>query len=389
MTENQERFQRFDVLRRIEHWLLFLSFTILGITGLIQKFAENPVSIWLVGLLGGVQIVRIIHRVAAITFFLESVYHFAYLGYLLIVQKKQATMLPGVKDVVDGIQAIGHNLGLRKEAPKMGRYNFSEKVEYLAMVWGLVLMGLTGLMMWNPIFTTKILPGQFIPAAKVAHGWEAVLAVLAIILWHFYHVHIKRWNWSMIKGSLSREEMEEEHALELEEMESSEKAAPVSLKSSSLRKKIYLPVSMILSLAVIGLIYYFITFQDTAIKTIEPINQGGLIFVPQTPTPMPTKAPTATPGPTAALPAGPLTYSTGIGDMFINRCGSCHGSLGGLSVKTYEDLMKGGSTGPVITAGDAANSLVITKLADGKHPGNFDAAELAKIIEWINAGATK
>lgn len=389
MTENQQAFYRFNILRRIEHWLLFISFTILGITGLIQKFAENPFSVWLITLLGGVQIVRIIHRVAAITFFLESVYHFAYMGYLLIVQRKQATMMPGVKDVTDGIQAITYNLGITKEPPKMGRYNFSEKVEYLAMIWGLVLMGLTGLMMWNPIFTTKILPGQFIPAAKVAHGWEAVLAVLAIILWHFYHVHIRSWNWSMIKGKLSRHEMTEEHALELEEIESVEKAAPISQKDEARRKVLYLPVSFILSLGVVGVIIYFITYQPTTLKTMVPIEPGGAIFEPQTPTPLPTKAPTPTPGPTAALPAGPLTYSTGIGDIFVNRCGTCHGSMGGLSVRTYDDLMKGGSDGPVIVAGDAANSMVITKLADGKHPGNFDPAEVAKIIEWINAGAAK
>lgn len=389
MTENHEKIHRFNILRRIEHWLLFISFTTLGITGLIQKFAENPVSVWVVALLGGVQIVRIIHRVAAITFFMESVYHFAYMGYLFIVQRKQATMMPGIGDVKDGIQAITYNLGITKEPPKMGRYNFSEKVEYLAMIWGLVLMGLTGLMMWNPIFTTKILPGQFIPAAKVAHGWEAVLAVLAILLWHFYHVHIRHWNWSMIKGTLSREEMEEEHALELEEMEAGKKAALISQKSTARRKLLYLPTSAVLSIAAIGLVIYFITYQPTTLKTIQPIDQGGSIFVPQTPTPLPTKAPTATPGPTAALPAGPLTYSTGIGDIIVNRCGTCHGSMGGLSVRTYEDLMKGGVDGAVIIAGDAANSMLITKLADGKHPGNFDPAELAKIIEWINAGAVK
>jgi len=103
---------------------------------------------------------------------------------------------------------------------------------------------------------------------------------------------------------------------------------------------------------------------------------------------MPTKAPTATPGPQAEVPTGPLTYATGIGAIFTDSCGSCHGALGGLSVKTYDDLMKGGTTGPVIVAGDADASLVITKLADGKHPGNFEPAELEKIIEWINAGAT-
>ena len=102
---------------------------------------------------------------------------------------------------LDALQWFRYNLGMAEKPPKMPRYNFMEKAEYWAMAWGLVLMGLTGLMLWNPIATTNILPGTFIPAAKAAHGAEAVLAVLAIILWHFYHVHIKHWNWAMIKGT--------------------------------------------------------------------------------------------------------------------------------------------------------------------------------------------
>ena len=389
MTEHQNEIMRFDKIRRVEHWLLFISFTTLAITGLVQKYPNNVVSLGIMTLLGGVQIVRIIHRISAVMFILEAIFHFAYMGYQLYVQRKKATMVPGVKDVVDAVQATGHNLGLRKEGPKMGRYNFAEKAEYLAVIWGLVMMGLTGLMLWNPIFTTKILPGQFIPAAKVAHGLEAVLAVLAILLWHFYHVHIKRWNWSMVKGTLTREEMEEEHGLELEEIEKGETAAPISPVVLSKRKKIYYPIAAILAIVLAAGLYAFVTFEETAITTIPPLEEQGTIFVPQTPTPLPTKAPTATPGPQVELPAGPLTWETGIGAMFEQRCGSCHGAMGGLSVKSYEALMQGGKSGPVITAGDAENSLALTKVADGKHPGQFEADELEKIIEWINAGATQ
>lgn len=389
MTEHQNEIMRFDKIRRIEHWLLFISFTTLAITGLVQKYPNNAVSLNIVILLGGVQIVRIIHRIAAVMFILEAVFHFAYMGYQLYVQRKKATMIPGVKDVVDAVQATGHNIGLRKAGPKMGRYNFAEKAEYLAVIWGLVMMGLTGLMLWNPIFTTKILPGQFIPAAKVAHGLEAVLAVLAILLWHFYHVHIKRWNWSMVKGTLTREEMEEEHGLELEEIEKGETAAPIPPVVLSKRKKVYYPIAAILAIALTVGLYAFVTFEETAITTIPPLEEQGTVFVPQTPTPLPTKAPTATPGPQVELPAGPLTWETGIGAMFEQRCGSCHGAMGGLSVKSYETLMQGGKSGLVITAGDAENSLALTKIADGKHPGQFEADELEKIIEWINAGATK
>ncbi|HQL39695.1 MAG TPA: hypothetical protein PKV95_09470, partial [Anaerolineaceae bacterium] len=170
----------------------------------------------------------------------------------------------------DGIGMIGYNVGLRKDRPRMGRYNFTEKVEYWAMMWGLVLMGLTGFMLWNPIATTNILPGQFIPAAKVAHGMEAVLAVLAILIWHFYNVHIKKWNWSMIKGKLSHEEMEEEHAGELDEIERGEAGRIAPLADIRKRRNIFIPLAVVFALVCLFAIYQFVTYEETALTTIAP-----------------------------------------------------------------------------------------------------------------------
>ena len=219
MSDTIKNYLRFDVAQRFEHLLLIISFTLLGLTGLPQKYSLAPISQAIIAALGGIETIRIIHRIAAVVFVLEAVYHLVVVGYKVFVMRKQASMLPGVKDGTDAFQWLMHNIGLRKQAPKMPRYNFMEKMEYWAMAWGLVLMALTGFILWNPLSTARILPGQFIPAAKAAHGAEAVLAVLAIILWHFYNVHLKKWNWSMIRGTLSKEEMEEEHGEELEEIE--------------------------------------------------------------------------------------------------------------------------------------------------------------------------
>ena len=98
------------------------------------------------------------------------------------------------------MQALLYNIGFAKTYPQMGRYTFEEKMEYWAFVWGAAVMGMTGFLMWNPITATQYLPGEFVPAAKAAHGGEAVLAVLAIIIWHMYGVHIKRFNKAMFTG---------------------------------------------------------------------------------------------------------------------------------------------------------------------------------------------
>lgn len=398
MSENKQ-YLRFDVARRIEHALIILSFTVLGLTGLIQKYATAGISDFLIQALGGIEFTRIIHRTAAAIFLLEAVYHLVVMGYKLYVQRVEASMLPGIKDARDVIQYAGYNLGLTKDHPKMGRFNFAEKMEYLAMVWGLVLMGLTGLMLWNPIMTANVLPGQFIPAAKSAHGMEGVLAVLAIILWHFYNVHIKKWNWSMIKGTLSHEEMQEEHALELNAIEAGQKRVPPTPQEQKKRIMIFAPAAAVVTLVLAVVIFQFLTFEKTAIDTV-PLASGGVpIFQRQTPTAIPTLPPTATPAPEpTAVPgqaatAAPVTGATGdwaggVDKVFQDGCASCHGAaaMGGLNVTTYGDLMKGGTSGAVITAGDPEHSLLVKKMKDS-HPKVFTDAELATVIAWIKAGA--
>lgn len=385
MSEEKQIYQRFSLFRRIEHLVLIISFTTLGLTGLIQKYALNAVSLWLVQFLGGIESVRIIHRVAATIFILEGIYHLVVMGYVLFVQNKKATMMPGIKDLTDAIQALLHNIGLAKTHPKMPRYNYAEKMEYLAMLWGYVLMGLTGFMLWNPILTAKLLPGEFIPAAKVAHGAEAVLAVVAIILWHFYNVHIKHWNWSMFKGHLTEHEMEEEHGQELEEIKHGPAYVPPAEEVYKKRMKIFVPISAVFSIALVGGLIYFITFEESAITTVPPVYADVEVFVPQTPTAMPTPEPTPTPDPALAN-----TWDGGIGAVFEQQCGTCHGVNGGFSIKTYAEALQGGNNGAEIVPGDAQASLVLSVGAPGSdHPGQFTAEELERVRIWIQNGAKK
>ncbi len=390
MSESQKTYTRFSLAQRIEHIVLIASFTTLAVTGLVQKFAQSSISISIIAALGGIEMTRIIHRGAAIVFLVQAIYHLVAIGYRLYVERKEASMLPGFKDLQDAFQHLLYNLGLRNERPKMGRFNFIEKAEYWAMLWGLVLMALTGFMMWNPIATARIFPGQAIPAAKVAHGAEAILAVLAIFLWHFYHVHIKVFNKSMFTGKITRHEMEEEHALELEKIEKGLLPPPPSAEELRKRKRVYYPVAAVLTIILLFFVYRFVTFEETAITTIQPVSaRSGDIFVPQTPTPLPTQPPTATPAPTQEGQGsqGPLSWNNGIGQIIGQRCGSCHGEMGGLALDTYESAMKGGKSGVVIAAGDPEGSLLVTTVRDGNHPGKFEAQELEQIIRWIQEGA--
>lgn len=266
----QEKYHRFDLWQRIDHIMLLTSFTVLSITGLPQMFSIHPWATWAILGMGGIETVRIIHRMAATLLMLGAIYHGGLITYKVFVRRVRMTMLPGWQDVVDAFQAFSYNLGLHKKHPRMGQYNFAEKAEYWAVIWGSVVMIITGFMLWNPITTTLFMPGEIIPAAKAAHGGEALLAVLSIISWHFYHVHIKRFNKSMFTGYLSRAEWKEEHALELERIESGHRDIPPDPATLRRRTRVFVPVAVVISATLLVGLYFFVTYEHTAIRTIEP-----------------------------------------------------------------------------------------------------------------------
>lgn len=269
-TRGREAFQRFTLSQRIEHIILVVAFTGLALTGLPQKFALQPWAETMIAFMGGIERVRIIHRVMAAVLMLETIYHGGVVTYKLYVLRQPPYMLPSFQDVRDMIYIIAYNLGLRDERPKMGRFNFEEKMEYWAVVWGLAIMGVTGFMMWNPITTTHLLPGQVVPAAKSAHGNEALLAVLAIIIWHMYNEHISHFNTSIFTGKIDRETMEKKHALELEVIESGRVPPPPPPEVYRKRMRVFVPFAVVMTILLLAGVVWFITFEQTAIATIPP-----------------------------------------------------------------------------------------------------------------------
>jgi len=385
---------RFPFSDRVQHLVMLLSFTALAVTGLVQKYPLNSVSLFIVRLWGGVENIRATHHVAATMLMLIAIYHLISMGYKVFVLRQRMTMLPSLQDIKDAWMAFTYNIGLGKSRPQMGRYTFEEKAEYWALIWGTVIMGLTGFMMWNPLATVKLLPGDFIPAAKAAHGAEALLAVLAIIVWHMYGVHLKRFNKAMWTGQLSEEEMLHEHPLELADIKAGIAGRAPSAAALRKRQMIYYPIASVLGVAMLFSVYGFVNGEQTAITTVPPQIATIPVYVPETPTPLP-PTPTQVPSPTPAVAAeGTSASSTSptwmnVGPIFAAKCLQCHGDLasGGLVLSTYADALKGGKDGPVIVPNDAANSKLFIIQSAGGHLGQLSAEELAIIKAWIEAGA--
>jgi len=288
MSKTNTTYLRFPLARRIEHLVMLLSFSTLGLTGLTQKYIDAAFSKWFIGLIGGIETLRSVHHTAAIVMMFGTLYHLLVMGYHIFVLRSRMSMLPTLQDVKDAWQALMYNVGLAKSYPQMGRYTFEEKMEYWAFVWGAVVMGLTGFLMWNPITATRFLPGEFVPAAKAAHGGEALLAVLAIIIWHMYGVHLKRFNKAMWTGRQTEEEMLHEHPLELADIKAGIADRRPDAATIRKRMRIYVPIASVLTLVMLAGIYGFINAEETALTTIPPQeNQIIEPFTPQTPTPAP------------------------------------------------------------------------------------------------------
>ncbi len=382
------KYLRFSISDRIEHWVQMASFAILALTGLIQKFSNIKLSQSIVSLLGGVETVRIIHRGATIALMVGVIYHLGTTGYNFFVKRTRLSMLPTINDITAAWESFLFNLGIKDKKPQQGRYTFDEKFEYWAFIWGTVIMGFTGFMLWNPIATTRFLPGDFIPAAKAAHGGEALLAVLAIIIWHFYHVHIKHFNKSMFTGYITEKEMLEEHPKELADLKAGITKVTQNPEDIKKRERIFFPAYGMISAVLFTGLFLFVSMEETAIETRMPPDDDVPVFVRLTPTPVPTPIPSPTVPENQELLT---TWVGGISDAFLESCSQCHGenAMGGLNVNTYESILRGGDSGPIIIRGDSQNSLLVGIQASGNHPGQFTGATLALINEWIDKGAAE
>ena len=210
---------RMNVNQRVQHLLLLSSFIVLVLTGFALAYPESPFA-WLFGSSETPR--RLIHRIAALVMMGVGLYH---IGYMVGTREGRQGLKDfwfNFKDARDVVDVMKYYLGLSKKHPRMGRFTYGEKAEYWAVVWGTVVMGITGLMIWYNVISTNWMPRWWIDVATTIHFYEAVLATLAIIVWHLYNVIFDPdaypLNWAWFDGKMDEEQFEHEHGLEYDKM---------------------------------------------------------------------------------------------------------------------------------------------------------------------------
>lgn len=193
--------ERMTRATRWQHGLVMLSFPILVYTGFALKYPEAwwaaPLLRWerSLGLRGA------IHRAAAVVMMVGLLWHVFALVSNQRLRACMRKMLPSFRDVRVALGTFAYYLGRRPHAPHSGIFNYAEKAEYLAFMWGSGVMALTGFLLWFENTTLQYLPSWVPDIATAIHFYEAILATLSILVWHFYwvifdpEVYPMDWTW--------------------------------------------------------------------------------------------------------------------------------------------------------------------------------------------------
>lgn len=246
--------------QQIERLVAALALIGLALTGLPQHYSTEGWARVIFVLGGGIESLRILHRFFAVLFMGEAIYHLLAVGYRWFVLNIRPVMLPGLGDVRDLILGVLGNLGLRRMSGAPD-YRFALKFEYLILILAVIILGITGLILWNPIAATNVLSGEAIPVARTVHSEHALLTIGLIVLLRLGILLL----WHPRRAQVYADAAARRGALPEEAIRS--------------RRGRYLPVALIIgTILAVGLLLV-ITSEQTAINTVP--RQQAVIFAPQ------------------------------------------------------------------------------------------------------------
>lgn len=223
-----EEILRFSIWFRLQHIGLMLSTLALIVTGLPLRYAEQAWARAFFTWIGGVPIQAITHRAAAGLLISVGVFHMVYITLTREGRRELMALVPRARDVGHLLHNLAYFVGLTRHGPRFDRFSYVEKFDYWAVYWGIVVMVGSGLMLWAPEITMQHLPKYAMDIAQTIHSDEALLAAVAIIVWHFYNVHFGPehfpWSRTWLTGRVPAERMRTHHPLEYERLRRPEEA---------------------------------------------------------------------------------------------------------------------------------------------------------------------
>jgi cytochrome b subunit of formate dehydrogenase len=206
-------FVRLNYCERVQHMIFAICFIVLIVTGFMLKIPDSFVKS--LGEAGEIVFSyrSIMHRTAGTIMILAGLYHFYYLIFKRAGRRWLIDMLPRFKDLRDLLDNFLYYINIRKEPPEFDRFCYKHKIEYGALIAGTTIVSVTGLILWTQYKWSKFI----VDIATLVHGMEAILACLAIMIWHLYEIHFRPHKSPLdntwFTGVINEEEMKEEYAL--------------------------------------------------------------------------------------------------------------------------------------------------------------------------------
>lgn len=218
---------RLSLGERVQHIFLLSTFSLLAFTGFSIKYPSAWFFSWLVHLEGPYPVRTTIHKALGVILIVVSVYHIGYMVLTKGGRRRLKAIAPRFKDVRDTFRSVLNKLGIVKRKPEYDEFNYAEKAEYWALVWGNIVMASTGLYMWLDPYFQEHLPFWFYSVVRAVHFYEAYLAVLSIVIWHLYHVifdpAVYPMNFAWLDGKMTEELLIEEKLEYLRKLKKAEK----------------------------------------------------------------------------------------------------------------------------------------------------------------------
>jgi formate dehydrogenase gamma subunit len=221
----EKKYLRMTKNERIQHFLLLSTFITLVITGFALKYPESFWVKWFVAIFGDYtfELRGVVHRIAAVGMIIASFYHILYIAFTKRGRQLVKDLWFYKQDLTDLLTSLKYLVSESAPKPKLGRFSYIEKAEYWAVVWGTIVMGATGTFLWFENIFMPVIGMSGMQISTAVHWYEAILASLAILVWHFYFIFlnpdVSPMNRAWFTGHLTREQMEHEHPRELEEIE--------------------------------------------------------------------------------------------------------------------------------------------------------------------------
>jgi cytochrome b subunit of formate dehydrogenase len=221
-VETSEYVVRFSFWARFQHAAIILLFGLLLLTGMPQKWPYAEASRWVIEHLGGIFVTRWLHRAAGVAFSCLLVAHLAIAIAGVVSRRTQPSMLLSRKDFRDAIDNLRYYVGYAETPPPFGRFDYRQKFEYWGLIFGALIMAVSGFILYFPILLSRVLPAELIPAAKVMHSAEALLAFLIVLIWHMAGAHLTPESFpmdtSIFTGKVRKDKLRREHTLEYEDL---------------------------------------------------------------------------------------------------------------------------------------------------------------------------